>query len=310
MKVLVADDDLVSRIMLHSSVEALGHECLVAEDGDEAWRLHQDTGPDVVITDRMMPGVDGLELCRRIRARPAERYTYIILATSLTERYDVLMGMEAGADDYLAKPLDPFDLETRLIAALRVTSLHAELARFRCELGRLARTDALTQLRNRLNLGDDLASAHARSQRSGRGYCLVMCDVDSFKRYNDTYGHQAGDEVLRALGATLSAQARQGDSVYRYGGEEFLLLLPDEALSSAAAAGERIRSAIEDLAIVHSGSRVAGVVTISVGVAAFDPGEDTTSQAMLARADAALYEAKTAGRNRVQLATPVREPAI
>jgi diguanylate cyclase (GGDEF)-like protein len=309
MRALVADDDLVSRIMLQSEVETLGHECAVATDGDEAWDMYQNLLPDVLITDRLMPGIDGLELCRRIRTRPVvESHTYIILATALTDRSDVLTGMEAGADDYLTKPLDPLDLRMRLIAAQRVTALHAELAGFRSELSRLACTDSLTQLRNRLTLADDLKVIHARSRRSGAGYCLAMCDVDNFKLYNDTYGHQAGDEVLRRLGAMFAAQTREGDTVYRYGGEEFLLILPDQTLESAAVAGERIRRAVEGLVIPHRDSR-ADVVTISVGVAAFDLDADRTSEVVLAKADAALYEAKSAGRNRVHLAKPAWQPS-
>lgn len=138
MRVLVADDDLISRMMLQGAVEQLGHQCVVAEDGEQAWRLFSATDPDVLITDWMMPWVDGLELCRRVRSRGGDAYTYIILATSLVERDEILTGMEAGADDYLAKPLEPFDLQVRLIAAKRVTSLHSELARYRSELEKAA----------------------------------------------------------------------------------------------------------------------------------------------------------------------------
>ncbi|CAA9233702.1 MAG: hypothetical protein AVDCRST_MAG50-1210 [uncultured Acidimicrobiales bacterium] len=309
MRALVADDDLVSRIMLQSEVEALGHECTAAADGDEAWEMYQRLVPDVLITDRMMPGMDGLELCRRIRTRPAaDSHTYIILATALADRSDMLMGMEAGADDYLTKPLDPLDLRMRLIAAQRVTTLHADLTQFRTELSRLAHTDALTRLRNRMTLGDDLRGVHARSQRSGSGYCLAMCDLDSFKAYNDTYGHQAGDEVLRALGSVFRDQTRGGDIAYRYGGEEFLLLLPDQTPATAAIVGERIRAAVEQLSIVHSASP-SGIVTMSVGIAASQPGDTVSSEGVLAAADAALYAAKAAGRNRVHSAVPFRELA-
>lgn len=301
MRVLVADDDVVSRMMLQGAVEGLGHECLVAQDGAEAWRLFVDHPPDVLITDRVMPGIDGLELCRRVRDAAGQTYTYIVLATVLSERDDVVKGMEAGADDYLTKPLDPFDLQTRLIAAERVTSLHAELGRYRDELARLACTDPLTQVRNRLSLDDDLRGLHARSRRYGRSYCVAMCDVDLFKPYNDIVGHQAGDDVLRAVAAALAAQAREGDGVYRYGGEEFLVVLPEQDLEAAAAAAERLRRAVEGLGIAHPGG-TAGVVTISVGIAAFDPRCNTADDELLEQADMALYRAKQAGRNRVVVA--------
>lgn len=299
MRVLVADDDLVSRLMLQAAVEGLGHECLVARDGTRAWALYVEHGPDVLITDQMMPGVDGLELCRRIRDHQGSSYTYIVLATSLAGRADVLAGMEAGADDYLTKPLDPFDLETRLVAARRVTALHAELDRYRRDLAHLACTDPLTQLRNRLSLDGDLAAIHARSQRHGRPYAVAMCDVDHFKSYNDTLGHQAGDQALHAVAAALTAQLRQGDVVYRYGGEEFLVIMPDQDLAAGTTAAERLRRAVEDLGLAHPASPTAGVVTVSIGVAA-STGVGQAGVELLKASDDALYRAKSAGRNRVR----------
>ena len=301
MKVLVADDDLVSRLMVQSAVESLGHDCLSAADGEQAWQALSYFHADVVITDWMMPGMDGLELCRRIRANDIGAYTYVILVTSLGERDNVLSGMEAGADDYLAKPLEPFDLETRLIAARRVTTLHAELARYRGELARLACTDPLTQLRNRLSLADDLAAVHARSQRYGRRYAMAMCDVDFFKGYNDTDGHQAGDATLRAVAESLAKQTREGDGCYRYGGEEFLLVLLEQTLPAAGVAAERARRAVGNLALDYPATP-AGMVTISIGVAAFEPGDDVKPEDVLEQADVALYQAKATGRNKVVLA--------
>lgn len=299
MRVLVADDDLVSRLMLQAAVENMGHECLVAADGDQAWKLLCQAAPDVLITDRLMPGIDGLELCRRVREQQDSSYTYVVLATSLTDQEDVLGGMEAGADDYLTKPLDPFDLQARLVAARRVTALHAELARYRAELDRLATTDGLTGLRNRRSLDQDLATLHARSRRYGRVYCVAMCDVDCFKGYNDRFGHAAGDQALKAVGAALGGQAREGDGVYRYGGEEFLLLLPEQTVQAAMVAAERVRHAVEALAIPHPGSATSRVVTASVGVAGFDPAHHPPVSEVLAQADRALYRAKAAGRNQV-----------
>lgn len=302
MRILVADDDQLSRLLLQSAVEELGFESVAAIDGDQAWKLFLETSPEVVITDRMMPGIDGLELCKRIRAQDSIGYTYVILSTSLIERSDVLNGMEAGADDYLTKPLDRLALESRLVAARRVASLHAELQRHRAELIRLAGTDPLTQLRNRESLDGDLAAIHARSERYGHSYCLAMCDIDRFKAYNDSFGHPAGDQVLRSVATKLTAQAREGDGVYRYGGEEFLLVLPEQDTTSAAAAAERVRRSVEELPVHDADGGPTRGVTVSIGVAAFDPGHGTTSKALLARADAALYQAKAAGRNRVVVA--------
>ena len=232
MRVLIADDDLGSRLVAKAAVLAQGHECLTAPDGDEAWRLMSQFRPDVLVTDRNMPGLDGLDLCRRIRASDQDGYTYIVLLTALDDPDEVIAGMEAGADDYLTKPLDPFALHTRLLAATRVTELHAELARARTALLAQANTDPLTGLRNRHGLVADLAQLDHLSLRYGRSYCIAMCDIDAFKAYNDAYGHPAGDQALRTVAAVFSEVARQGDRVYRYGGEEFLVLLPEQDLAA------------------------------------------------------------------------------
>lgn len=299
MRILVADDDMTSRLFLQAAVEDLGDDCTLAADGAEAWDLYVEATPDVLIADRMMPGLDGLELCRRVRTHSADSYTYVILATSLGDREDVIEGMEAGADDYLTKPVDPFDLETRLVAARRVTSLHAELAKYRTELDRLASTDPLTGLHNRRSLQEDLATLHARSRRYRRAYSILMCDIDHFKAYNDRFGHPAGDDVLRAVAAALVCQIREGDGAYRYGGEEFLVLLPEQTQEAAAAAGERIRLAVEELGIPHPMSSSDGMLSISVGVAVYIPDEERSEDEVVSAADTALYQAKELGRNTV-----------
>ena len=302
MRILVVDDEPLSRLVVQATVERLGHESIAAEDGEQAWECFNQDKPDVLITDLMMPGVDGLELCRRVRGEARAGYTYLILATALGDREDVVRGMQAGADDYLIKPVGLFDLQARLIAAQRVTDLHAELARHRAELARLARQDPLTQLGNRRSLDDDLKVLHARSRRYGRRYCLAICDLDRFKAYNDAYGHQAGDEALRAVAATIVGEVRAGDGVYRYGGEEFLLVLPEQTLETGLVAVERMRAAVERLAIPHAAAGPGQVLTLSAGIAAFEPGELIAAEELLKRADAALYRAKSAGRNRVALA--------
>jgi len=299
LRVLVADDDAGCRLVLRATVARLGHECRVAADGDEAWRLFQEDQPDVLITDWMMPGLDGPELCRRVRQLDTDGYTYVILATALGEHENVLEGMEAGADDYLTKPISPFDVRARLVAARRVTELHRELDRLHAELTAQARTDALTGLGNRLRLHEDLEAMHDRAVRYGHAYCVGICDIDDFKQFNDTYGHQAGDDALRKIGQVLNDQSRTGDSAYRYGGEEFLIVLPAQSLPEAMVVLERIRASVQALAIPHRTSRAGQVVTISVGISAWEHEQLDTPAAVLARADAALYQSKAAGRNRV-----------
>ncbi len=309
MRVLVADDETTTRLVVKAVIQKLGHECLVAADGSLAWTLLQETHVDVLITDWMMPGIDGPELCRRIRAEPDGSYTYIIMATVLAERNDVLAGMQAGADDYLTKPLDPFDVQTRLVAAERVSNLHRQLADARAEQDRLnreladqARTDPLTQLGNRLRLREDLQRVHAHALRHMQAYSIAICDIDHFKVYNDTYGHPKGDAALQQVAAVLSSDVRASDAAYRFGGEEFVIVYPDDGLDGAIVATERLRTAIEALHVTHQGNPPAGVLTISAGVATHIPNTGTSPEAVLEKADQALYAAKQHGRNQTAAA--------
>ena len=300
MKVLIADDEHVPRIILRSTLEKLGHECLVVKDGLEAWEMYQNTPEvDVVISDWMMPGLDGLELCRMIRATERDGYTYFIFLTALGDKGHLLRGIQEGADDYLPKPLDRDELQVRMIAAARVTSLYRRLTEQKAELFEQARRDPLTDLGNRLSLNEDLEVLRARVERYDHSYCVVLCDVDRFKLYNDSLGHLAGDEVLRTVANTLVKHSRNGDAAYRYGGEEFLIVMPEQSLESAAVAVDHMRQAVEDLAIPHDANEPSGLVTISAGVAALSPGENKSTGALLKEADTALLRAKESGRNRV-----------
>jgi diguanylate cyclase (GGDEF)-like protein len=304
VKILIADDDQISRMITKAAVEQSGHECIVAVDGDSAWQLYKEHSPEAVVTDLMMPGLNGLDLCRAIRAAEEDRYTYVILVTSHGSRKDVLAGMEAGADDYVTKPLDPFSLHIRLLAAQRITSLHADLARYRSALSEQARTDPLTKLHNRLKLAEDLGALHSGGV-TGHNYCLAMVDVDNFKSYNDIYGHQAGDAALVAIASTLAGEVRKSDAVYRFGGEEFLLVLRDQEAPGARMVMERVRSAVQSLRIEHSGDP-DGVLTISAGISAYTEGRRAGTEQLLREADLALYAAKASGRNRVSLADALR----
>lgn len=307
MRVLIAEDDAVSRMILRRSVEKLGHECLVAEDGVKALELYRKTPEvDLVISDWMMPGIDGLELCRRIRDEKRDGYTYFIFLTALGDRDHLLIGLGAGADDYLSKPLDRDELQVRLISAYRVTQLHRRLAVQNEELERLndrlfeqSREDPLTHLGNRLRLHEDIEALQARARRYGHTYSVALCDVDSFKAYNDHYGHLAGDEVLKSVAEAIAQQRRRGDTAYRYGGEEFLVVLPEQALEAAIAAANRLRKAVEELRIPHKANDPHGIVTVSAGVAAMSTGDSANVDELLKQADDALYAAKKEGRNRV-----------
>ena len=307
MRVLIAEDDAVSRTILRRAVEKIGHECLAATDGAEAWDLYKDNPDlDVIISDWMMPDVDGLELCRRIRTEERDMYTYFIFLTALGDREHLLMGLEAGADDYLSKPLDRDELQVRLISAGRVTDLHRRLARQKGELEELnrrlfeqSREDPLTGLGNRLRLREDLEVLQARTERYGHSYSVILCDIDYFKSYNDHYGHLAGDEVLSRVARKIAAQCRSGDAAYRYGGEEFLIVLPEQHLETTVVAAERLRLSVQALSIPHESKDPPGPVTISAGIAALRAGDPKSMDELLKEADAALYRAKEDGRNRV-----------
>ncbi|MGB9377842.1 MAG: diguanylate cyclase [Mycobacteriales bacterium] len=298
MKILVVDDDFGSCLVARAAVEALGHECITAADGDAAWEMLSNDKPDVLISDRNMPGLDGTALCQAIRASDLGNYTYVILLTTRDDQSDVLSGMRAGADDYLSKPLDPFRLEARLLAAERVTSLHAELSRYRNDLRAQARTDPLTQVRNRLHLTEELSGLHRHSSRYGHDYSVAMIDIDCFKGYNDAFGHQAGDAALISVAGVLRASLRDHDEIYRYGGEEFLLVLPEQSAGEARMVVERLRAGVQALGIAHP-TTGPGVLTISAGVACCTPRSTVSTVRLIEAADVAMYEAKEAGRNTV-----------
>lgn len=254
-----------------------------------------------------MPGVDGLELCRLVRAEEREGYTYFIFLTALGDKEHLLQGFEAGADDYLAKPLDREELRMRLISADRITALHRRLAEQNGELEELnkqfadqARTDVLTGLGNRLRMQEDLETLDARRERYGQTYCAVLCDIDYFKFYNDTYGHPAGDEILQRVSGGIKSWCRSGDVAYRYGGEEFLIILPQQTRESGVTMARRLLHTIEELRIPHSPEAPQEILTISSGVSATTQDDGKSVGDVLKEADEALYEAKEAGRNRVK----------
>jgi two-component system chemotaxis response regulator CheY len=290
VKVLIADDEAGSRLLLSAAVERLGHQCTVAEDGDAAWQAYEQVAPDVVITDWAMPGMDGAVLTGRIRTWPTVPYTYVLVLTGAADEATARGIMEAGADDVVPKPLDPADLERKLIAAGRVTALHRRLHAD-------ARHDPLTGIGNRLRLAEDLAALCARVERYGHAYCVALFDIDHFKAYNDGNGHLDGDEVLRQVAHTLRDGARGGDAVYRYGGEEFVVLLPEQTTERAILAAERLRATVEALSLPHPRG---GFVTVSAGVSGLDE-VGCSPEALFEAADQALYAAKDAGRNRVEV---------
>jgi diguanylate cyclase (GGDEF)-like protein len=244
-----------------------------------------------------MPEMSGFELAARVRQNVG-RYVYVIMLTGLQDDDERLAGMRAGVDDYLIKPLRRSTLQAQLIAAERVVALHRTIEEQRRVLQLQATHDALTGVYNRLRLDGDLADLVARAQRYGHRFCVALLDVDRFKPFNDTYGHTAGDDALRTVAARLQASVRTGDAVYRYGGEEFVLLLPYQDLARATVAVERVRRAVRAARVVSAASE-HGVVTISAGIAECTGAPTDSSRRLVETADAALYLAKAHGRDRV-----------
>jgi diguanylate cyclase (GGDEF)-like protein len=289
MHVLIADDDPGTRLTVSAAVERLGHRCTVTEDGEAAWRAYQAETPGAVIIDWQMPGMDGTAFVQAIRAQ-GNQYSYVMVLTGVADEESARATMQAGADDLLLKPLEPAQLERRLIAAERVTAMHRRMHED-------ARHDAATGLANRLRLAEDLEVLCGRVARYGHVYCVAVFDVDNFKGVNDSAGHLFGAQTLRTIAETLRREVRSGDAVYRYGGEEFLVLLPEQSLETATLAAERLRAAVERLAIPHP---AGGVVTVSAGVAGLHKLECGPDE-VFELADQALYRAKEGGRNRVEV---------
>lgn len=300
MKILIADDSLVSRHLLDATLRKWGYEVIVACDGLEAWEILQREGaPSVAILDWMMPGLTGPEVCWRVRQQAREPYTYILLLTSRSLKEDLIEGMEAGADDYIIKPFDQHELKVRLRAGTRLVDLQAELLSAREALREQATKDSLTQVWNRSSIFDIMQRELSRSSREGAPLGVVLLDLDHFKLVNDTYGHFAGDAVLRESARRMQAAVRQYDAIGRYGGEEFLILFPGADEKSTASQAERLRAQLANEPMLLTETSIT--LTASFGVTAAVPNDGSTPETLIRRADEALYRAKKLGRNRVEL---------
>lgn len=292
VEVLIADDEPVSRRLLMAALESWGYSVVVAADGVAAWRLLQaPEAPALAIIDWEMPGLDGPEVCRRLKTHAETRHTYVIVLTSRASSADIVTAMEAGADDFVEKPFKPEELRVRLRAGERIVDMQAELRR-------KASHDDLTGIVNRRMVLEMLGREHHRAMRDLKPLAVALLDIDFFKRINDRFGHPTGDAVLRGTVARITASIRISDLAGRYGGEEFLILMPRCDEVTARQVAERVRMAIASTPIVVGDRQIE--VTASLGVAATVAPETTTPRLLIANADAALYRAKEGGRNRVE----------
>jgi diguanylate cyclase (GGDEF)-like protein len=302
MRILIADDDAVSRRLLERTLVRLGHDVIAKTNGTDAIEgLLADDAPRLAVLDWMMPGADGLTVCRTVRTRPhTAPYVYIILLTARDGRDDMVEALDAEVDDFLIKPFHAMELRARLRSGERVLALQKSLLETQEALRHQATHDNLTGLWNRGLILESLQRALAQAHRSGAPVSVVMADLDHFKRTNDTHGHAAGDAILRQAAQRIRSGIRQGDMVGRYGGEEFLLVLPGADTETARVVAERVRAAIDDVPMILDDGRPLPS-TVSMGLAsAIDMGYEAIE--LLLAADAALYRAKANGRNRVEIA--------
>ena len=300
MHILIAEDSPVYRKLLSNHLQVWGFTLTIAKNGSEAWDLLQRPDcPKLVLLDWVLPEIDGTELCRRIRnAGAGKSYTYVILLTSKSHKEDLLEAMEAGTDDYLVKPFDEMELKARLLVGKRIIALHEELVTARESMRHAATHDFLTGVMNRRAILESLHRELERARRDRKPASVVLVDIDHFKDVNDTLGHLFGDEALREVAKRLVAKLRVYDSVGRYGGEEFLLVLPDCELQGALTRANELRAYIADKPVASDGTSKA--ITISTGVAVSTDHKAGDTEALLHHADEGLYLAKNNGRNRVE----------
>ncbi len=300
--ILVVEDNLLMRKLLEGSLQDAGYDVVSATNGREALELYDKGYFPIIVTDWVMPEMDGLELCRAIRSRGSERYAYIILMTSQDSKENLVTGLEGGADEYLVKPVNQAELNVRLKTARRILDLENSLKNSLEEIKNLSLKDPLTGLYNRRYLNERLPQEIVRAYRYDRSISLIMLDIDHFKEVNDRYGHHVGDRVLQGCADCINGSVRnEVDWLARYGGEEFVLVLPETDLTGSLAVAERLRRIVGSMVTRLNDREIR--ITASFGVAAIPPNRHKsvcTAETLIEQADRCLYEAKREGRNRAK----------
>jgi len=303
-RVLIVDDHEDNIELLRARLDSWGFETESAGDGEEALKLIEQSPPDLILLDVMMPKIDGIEVAKRVKANRSLPFIPIIMQTALDATENKVEGLEAGADDYITKPIDFAELKARVNSMLRIKRLQdaleereRQLLEANERLRHMSQTDALTGLDNRRYLEERIDEMFEHARRLNEPFACVMCDLDRFKSVNDTYGHQAGDAVLKQFSRILRNEVREIDRVGRYGGEEFMLLLPGTVLDAAVTFAERVRKEVEGHTFTFDGTQICR--TASFGVSAWPHPRVGNCDVLVRAADDALYVAKETGRNRV-----------
>ncbi len=302
--ILIVDDDAVSRTVVEKHLTKAQFIVASAASGSEALELFDNNFYPIVLTDWMMPGIDGPQLCRLIREKKTDGYVFIILITARDSKTDIVSGLESGADDYLTKPIHPAELVARIKTGIRVLKLEQSLKNANEEIRLLSISDPLTGCFNRGYLNERFPQELRRAERYSHPLSVVLADIDHFKAVNDTYGHQAGDEVLKVFASCINRQIRKKvDWVVRYGGEEFLIVLPETGCEGAHSMAERLRIAVAERNIKINGTQTS--ITASFGGASaqfpMNPVQNVDMDKLIYQADQQLYRSKEEGRNRVNL---------
>ncbi len=295
--VMIADDSPVIRAVVRAGLEAEGYEVLETGDGTAALEQCQRRPPDAILLDIIMPGLDGYEVLAQLKANPELSHIPVVFLTGRTSMDDVVAGLRAGAHDYLRKPFEPEELLARVGSAIHVKQLQDQLRERNAALDRVSRTDALTGLFNRRHLDEELAIRCGYARRYQEPLSVLLLDIDHFKVVNDTHGHPAGDVVLSEFAHRLANKLRMGDTAGRWGGEEFLVILPHTDLSGAIEVAERIRAAAAAAPFIAGTTQIT--VTVSGGCCS---GQGESPEELLHSVDLALYQAKDAGRNQIAAA--------
>ncbi|WRH66835.1 MAG: PleD family two-component system response regulator [Planktothrix sp. GU0601_MAG3] len=321
--ILIVDDEKTLRLVLRRSMEREGYRLREAGTGEECLKICQEFLPDIILLDAMMPGIDGFTCCHELKNLLGENCPPILMITVLEDQASVDLAFQVGATDYITKPIHWAVLRQRVrrilqsgwvmeelkrqiererLLTTQLEETNQKLEQVNQELQRLALIDGLTQISNRRCFDDYLKQEWQRSQREQLPLSLILCDIDFFKAYNDTYGHQAGDECLKLVAAILKECSRRpADLVARYGGEEFAIILPNTNILGATKVAQSVMALLKEKMIIHQGSKIEPYLTLSLGTTTTIPDYKFSPERLISMADQALYQAKINGRNRLEI---------